>query len=300
MEELLKMLLNTISESELHSFVVIDAVESVKDQPALLQVLQRLLEINHEGKLHILVASQSSMPYRFSPGRATQLTICNEQLHCDITNHILRSLQRTALRACPTALQLRIHQKLHSNPGPSFRLAQCQLVLLSRCHTPRNAAKSLATLPNTVEDCYRKTMDDLPHSCFENAVALLQWLVIANKAFSLNEVHSILELHSGRILDAAYMHDLLTSLHPLVITIPFSARHLISSATNQYVRLSHLSVREYLSSDPTFAGLELHESIYQALMASGSQVDCEGRREELRNAAETSCTATAESIGRRS
>jgi hypothetical protein len=145
----------------------------------------------------------------------------------------------------------------------------CQLDALARCRNRATLRKSLATLPQTLDQTYDRILTAISEEDQEYAMRILQWLTFSARPLSVKEVAEVVAIDVAR--DPAFDRDEVLEDPAEVLTICSS---LVSITTNsvegvsgppqRIIALAHYSVQEYLVSDRIKQGAAKQYSMQEA------------------------------------
>ena len=130
-----------------------------------------------------------------------------------------------------------------------FRLAFCLLDTLRRC-TPSNIRKALDELPKTLDETYERVLQEIPEEKREHAHLLFQCLAIAIRPLRAEELAELFAIDfdrdGGPILKEGWRPE---SPEDAVLSACSTLIAVIEIRGSKIVQFSHLSVKEYLTSD---------------------------------------------------
>src|SRR5271170_3319178 len=135
-----------------------------------------------------------------------------------------------------------------------FRWAVCQLDALTKCLNLRKLREAMADLPNTLDGTYDRILCAIDKEYSQDALKILQWLVYSRRPLRIEEVVDIIAVDINddpkfdldrRLPDP---RDILTICSSLITTAVETINNSSRNITEEYVRLAHFSVKEYLVS----------------------------------------------------
>ena len=133
-----------------------------------------------------------------------------------------------------------------------FRWVSCQLDSLRKCRSPAALEKSLRSLPKTLYETYDRILKDIDDDDRRDALRILQWLSFSVRAISLQEAVEVLatdpEAETGSQFNPRRrLRDPLAivTICPSLVIVTENGRF----PEPRELRLTHFSVREYLTSD---------------------------------------------------
>ena len=131
-----------------------------------------------------------------------------------------------------------------------FRLAFCLLDTLRRC-TPSNIRKALNELPKTLDEMYERLLQEIPEEKQEDANRLFQCLVVAIRPLRAEELAELFAIEfdrdGGSSLKEAWRP--VESPEDAVLSACSTLIAIVEIEGSKIVQFSHLSVKEYLTSD---------------------------------------------------
>jgi len=131
-----------------------------------------------------------------------------------------------------------------------FRWVYCQLDTLRRCF-PSSIRKTLKELPETLDETYERTLEEIPKEKRQHAHRLFQCLVAAIRPLYVEELAEIFTIEFDQ--DAA--HNLMEGWRPVnpeeaVLSACSTLITVIDNdESSKIVQFSHFSVKEFLTSD---------------------------------------------------
>src|ERR1700733_14432054 len=130
-----------------------------------------------------------------------------------------------------------------------FRWVYCQLDTLRRC-MPSSILKSLNELPITLDDTYERILQGIPKEKFQHARRLFQCIVAAIRPLRVEELAEIFAIEFG----PNEVTNLVEGWRPenpedAVLSAFSSLIAIIDDHGSKLVQFSHISVKEYLTSD---------------------------------------------------
>jgi ankyrin repeat protein len=155
----------------------------------------------------------------------------------------------------------------------------CQLDALARCRNRATLRKSLATLPQTLDQTYDRILTAISKEDYEYAMRILQWLTFAARPLSVKEVAEVVAIDVAR--DPAFncdevLEDPLEALNicSSLITVTTTKVERSSSPPQQILALAHYSVQEYLTSERIKQGLAKQYSMQEVICHSAITKGC--------------------------
>ena len=131
-------------------------------------------------------------------------------------------------------------------------MADCQLDALQTCLTMENLITVLDSLPSTLNDTYAQILGNIEMAYRELAIKAFRWLIHSQKSITLDEMVDILAIDLAvqpsfnpdrRLIEKEEVSQICSNLIEVSSCLDKS----------KSVRLAHLSVREYLTSNQILA-----------------------------------------------
>jgi ankyrin repeat protein len=130
-----------------------------------------------------------------------------------------------------------------------FRWVFCQLEVLRLCF-PANLRRSLEELPKSLDETYKRILNEINNANHVHAYRLLQCLAVALRPLRVEELAEVLafDLSAGGIpkLNAEWRWD---DQEEAVLSACSSLVSVITDDGSRVVQFSHFSVKEFLTSD---------------------------------------------------
>ncbi|RDW93506.1 uncharacterized protein DSM5745_00828 [Aspergillus mulundensis] len=239
-------------------YIVIDALDECTDRKNVMWLMQKFTSW-WKAELHLCVSSRqekdiNKVLQQIVPENG-RIVLDKERVNADIHHYLRRRLQVDEgfdkWRKLPNTAQ-EIERKIMDKADGMFRWAVCQLNSIRGCLDLPMLRDTLSSLPDTMEETYSRILSTIADSHKNYALRILQWLVYAVRPLMIEEIIDVLavsfneEGHAfdprNRLLDVEDILSICSSL----VTIEKSGQGLL-------VKLSHLSVRDYLVSSHTQA-----------------------------------------------
>ncbi|MCJ1270793.1 hypothetical protein MMC22_010690 [Lobaria immixta] len=277
--------LRDILEDSLETYIILDALDECVDRQELLKLIQQFVDWKIES-LHVLVTSRKERDIEtaLDPLCTGQISVHDAQDNHDIEMYIDERLKSDSkLKMWPVKIREEINERLKSDAHGMFQWVVCQLDALRRCVRLDRLRKALKSLPQELDETYDRILQNLDSENAEDAFTVLQWLTFSLRAVQIEEIAAVisvdvecdLELDVERsLIEPRALLEICSSL----VTTSNSTLEHPSGERNRIeeLRLSHFSVKEYLTSErirsrPTarFGILEIpaHLSIAQTCLA---------------------------------
>ncbi|MCJ1467598.1 hypothetical protein MMC07_006223 [Pseudocyphellaria aurata] len=248
----IKVEFQSIVKHSEQTFIVIDGLDECpigdieKSRGKVLALLTELSGWNLPS-LHVLVTSrrEHDIDHALEPlVTRPPISIQTRQVQSDIHKYIKSQLANDLdLKRWPSAIKEEIEIALTERACGMFRWAFCQVDSLKRCIGPKDIREALKSLPETLDDFYARTLQDIDKNHHQIAFKALRWLVFSKRPLRIEELAEAMVVEpratpafdpTERLFDP---HDLLKVLSSLV------------TVHREYIRLAHFSVEEYLLSN---------------------------------------------------
>ncbi|KAF2628636.1 hypothetical protein BU25DRAFT_420606 [Macroventuria anomochaeta] len=169
------------------------------------------------------------------------------------------------------AIRQEIETALMRGARGMFRWAVCQLDTLVNCRNRAMLRKSLATLPQTLDQTYDRILSAISREDCEYAMRILQWLTFSARPLSVEEIAEVIAIDVARkpAFDRnEVLEDPLEALNicSSLVTITTNKVEGIPGRAQRIIALAHYSVQEYLVSNRIKQG--------QAKQYSMQDVEC--------------------------
>ncbi|KAI0572068.1 multiple ankyrin repeats single kh domain protein [Pyrenophora tritici-repentis] len=226
--------------------------------------------------LHLLMTSRKERDIETSlegyVGEKDAVCLQKDVVNQDIQRYVqqrLRDDKGLAKWNKDAAVRQEIDDALMSEARGMFRWAVCQLDTLAKCRNLVMLRKSLATLPQTLDQTYERILTAISEEDCVYAMRILQWLSFSARPLSVEEIAEVVAIDVTRDLafdrdevleDPLEVLDICSSL--VTITTNEVDRRL--GSTQRIVALAHHSVQEYLVSDRIKQGLAKQYSMQEA------------------------------------
>ncbi|KAG9311679.1 ankyrin repeat-containing domain protein [Chiua virens] len=226
--------------------IVIDALDECNHVEELLNALVEMSKSN----LRLLVISRPLQVIKDSLSELPLISMdgMKYEVMTDIKLHITRVLDsHRRLRIMDSNLKQEIYSILSKKADGMFRWVQCQLDILKRCMTPARIREALDDLPTDLYATYSRILLRIDLIDEEEIVRrALEWVVAALAPLQLSQLMEGLSIDlEKRVLDhtCGPVHGpaLLDALGSLVA----------HDELTDVIILSHFSVKEYLTGEPT-------------------------------------------------
>ncbi|KAH6875175.1 hypothetical protein BKA58DRAFT_418768 [Alternaria rosae] len=259
----LRALLEVISQAVqefTQVYVVLDALDECTQRSELMDMLETMAGWPLDN-LHLLMTSRKEREIETS----LESYVREEDAVClqrdivdqDIQRYVQQRLhddKGLAKWSKDAAIRQEIEAALMGGARGMFRWAVCQLDTLAKCRNLVMLRKSLATLPQTLDQTYDRILTAISEEDCVYAIRILQWLTFSTRPLSVREVAEVVAIDIARepafdrnevLVDPLEALDICSSL----VTVTENEAEKRSRPANLIIALAHYSVQEYLVSD---------------------------------------------------
>ncbi|KAF7979993.1 hypothetical protein HWV62_40082 [Athelia sp. TMB] len=248
----LQLTLQLIIDSFERTYIVIDALDECADRANVISWIKRLTR-RKVGKVHVLFSSrpETDIEEEFDYlGTLIRVPLAGHAAENDIKTYLNAMLSKMTKWDAQT--RSRVREVLLRGAGGMFRWVALQIAELSECHSPRTVEAQLRSLPKDLEGIYEKILarSKNPHELRQ----FLLWLAFSNCPLEVEELADVIAIDSSADLPT-YAEDLryFCPTNTLVVCSGFVARfgafQLFNKDPLGFVKLAHMSVKEYLISE---------------------------------------------------
>ncbi|KND87255.1 Ankyrin repeat domain-containing protein 17 [Tolypocladium ophioglossoides CBS 100239] len=234
-------------------YVVLDALDESTTRTELLSWIRDMASKPGLGHVQLLYTSRPESEFLrdipSSIGEQNCLVLDKQAINADIRSYVTAQIsQRRDFqdKPLPQHLHEQIRKKVGDGADGMFRWAFCQLDSLARCRHEAAIEKALASLPQNLNETYRRMIESIPAEMKSDAIRLLQFLVHCPRPLTLAEAKEVIatqieeELRRFDIKRRLYSDTDLLDYCPGLVTI---------DAEHEELHLAHFSVKEYLVND---------------------------------------------------
>jgi hypothetical protein len=224
--------------------VMVDGLDECTDVEEAAGGLARL--VDQQCNIRILVTSRNLSEIEAFLGQARRIRLEQHKDHqqADIStySHARLHADRGLSRLSPS-IQTEITTGITSKADGMFRWAQCQLDTMASLRTPRAIRSSLQTLPLGLDETYTRILRAVPASDVEFVRKILLCTSFSIRPMKITEIHEAIAIESetGEVDD----ENRLSSPDDVLAL----CRSLVTVSGGSTLRISHLSVRDFLLSD---------------------------------------------------
>ncbi|PSN64889.1 HET-domain-containing protein [Corynespora cassiicola Philippines] len=258
-----------------HVYVVLDALDECTQRSELMDMLETVVGWQLDN-LHLLMTSRKERDIESSLEEyiRDEDTVC---LQRDVVDQDIQRYVQQRLRVDKdlakwnkdAVVRQKIEATLMGGARGMFRWAVCQLDTLGKCCNRAMLHRSLATLPQTLDQTYDRILTAISEEYTEYAMRILQWLTFSARPLSVEEIAEVVAIDVAR--DPAFdrdevLEDPLEALNicSSLVTITTNGADGRSRPAQQIVALAHYSVQEYLVSDRIRQGSAKQYSMQEA------------------------------------
>ncbi|KAE8380182.1 hypothetical protein BDV26DRAFT_290576 [Aspergillus bertholletiae] len=223
-----------------HLFLIFDALDECPDNEVyernlLFQVLKGLID-DHGKKVHLLATSRYEENIRYHLDDSMKIDL-EDRMNDDVEAFVRNALDYGKLSRWKKekGVNDQILAKLLDTEEPRrFRWADLQIKRLEKCKKKDKITESLETIPKSLEETYRRILEEVPEDEQKDARSILTWLSFSLVPLELEAVAAVVGFsHPESVVETCTTY--------LVTVSP-------SSGT---IKLAHFSVKEFLVvSDP--------------------------------------------------
>ncbi|OJZ87121.1 hypothetical protein ASPFODRAFT_44747 [Aspergillus luchuensis CBS 106.47] len=230
--KLAEILDNLLETSQGEFFLILDALDECpatgdNERSSLLQFLEELLK-KHQTKLHILATSRPEPDIR-SRLEQYQRVDLEAGLSGDVETFVRAQVAHGRLCEWGESLKKRTLERLLDIPERRFRWADLQIKRLEKSKTEEAFQKALDSIPVTLEDTYKDTLERISPDDREAARTILIWLSFSAVPLDLKTIAAVVSFR--------FPEDVVTTCTTSLVTV---------SISDDTVRLAHFSVKEFL------------------------------------------------------
>ncbi|GLB11572.1 hypothetical protein AtubIFM57258_008442 [Aspergillus tubingensis] len=221
-----------LESSQGEVFLILDALDECPatgddGRSSLLQFIVELLG-KHQSKMHILATSRPEPDIRSRLERFQSVDL-ETGLGQDVETFVRDQVAHGRLREWGESVKKRTLEKLLDIPERRFRWADLQIKRLQGSKTEAAFHKTLDSIPVTLEDTYKDTLERLSPEDREAARTILIWLSFSAAPLDLKTVAAVVSFR--------FPEDVVTTCTTSLVTV---------SMSDNTVRLAHFSVKEFL------------------------------------------------------
>lgn len=243
--------LREVLEETQHVYIIVDAIDECENRVETLEVLRKLALWNLQG-LHLMVTSRSERDFEDSFQGFHQIGLEGEEHNKDIERYVRQQLlEEREWHKWSAEVQQQITAVVVEKAEDMFRLAKLHLDRLQKCKIRQALQQTMRALPLTLHDTYDRILTNIALEYCPDALRILSWVCFSMRPLTLPELAAALAVdldsleydHMQEYQDADEILDICGSL-------------LKRSEENgkPVVKLSHASVKDYLTSNRNLRG----------------------------------------------
>ncbi|KAL0935964.1 ankyrin repeat protein [Colletotrichum truncatum] len=235
--------------------IIVDAVDECIKRTELLKWIQSIVSNPNLAHVQFLVTGRSEEEFvrgfKSIFGENNCIPLEKDSVNADIRSYISARLKESEefkkWASTPSVLQS-IQDEIGHKADGMFRWAACQLDSLEACLDREELQTALKSLPKDLDATYSRIIQNIPQHRKNKAIRLLQFLVCADRALTLQEAVDLIavRIESGggfnpedRLPDPEDITRFCPSLITLVEASNFVKARVV-------LQLAHFSVKEYL------------------------------------------------------
>ena len=234
--------------------IVLDALDECADTEALMVHLQTLSdEGNVNFRIFLTSRLNADISDAFQDIKHLELTMDTKVIQQDIETYVRGEVQEAVhkkrIKLRDAKLQDQIIQSLSVKADGMFQWVKCQMDQIRRLKTDKAIRQCLESLPRGLNETYLQLLQRMTQSRQEDEIVqtsrMMRWLVHSTRLLTVEELSQAIAIERDQVqYDASAAltdpTDLLNLGYGLVV---------FSSDKRRSLRLSHFSVREFLTSD---------------------------------------------------
>ncbi|KAF1362396.1 hypothetical protein EJ07DRAFT_107576, partial [Lizonia empirigonia] len=231
--------------------MIVDAIDECANRAETLEVLRKLVLWNLSG-LHLMVTSRSERDFEDSFKGFHRIGLVGEEHNKDIERYVRqRLLEEREWHKWSTEVQQQITTVVVEKAEDMFRLAKLHLDRLQKCKNRQALQQTLRALPLTLYDTYDRILTNIASEYCPDALRILSWACFAMRPLTLSELAATLAVD----LDSLE-YDNMQVYQDADDILDICGSLLKRSEENgrPVVKLSHASVKDFLTSDRILRG----------------------------------------------
>ncbi|KAI4934090.1 hypothetical protein J4E86_011472 [Alternaria arbusti] len=284
-----------------HVYVVIDALDESAKRVELMELLETLAGWQLDMS-HLLMTSRKERDIEMSLNtfvlKDNMICLQRGVVDADILRFVQQKLsddKRLAKWNKNAEVRQEVETALMRGAQGMFRWATCQLDVIAECRNLSMLRKSLATLPQTLDQTYDRILTAIKEEDRMYTIRILQWLTFSARPLSLEEVAEVAAIDVARepafdcdevLVDPLEALEICSSLVTVKMEESDSYRDWILDMDQDYysepevlsgiVTLAHYSVQEYLVSERIKLGPAKQYSMTESGCHKAMTIGCLG------------------------
>ncbi|KAF1925827.1 HET-domain-containing protein [Didymella exigua CBS 183.55] len=258
-------------------FILIEALDECTQRRELMDVLD-IVAWWQLDNVHLLMTSRKERDIESSLESYVkeENTICLQSaVDKDIQRYVQQRLgddKGLAKWNKDAAVRQEIEAALMRGAHGMFRWAVCQLDTLAKCRNRAMLRKSLATLPQMLDQTYDRILTAISEEDCDYAMRILQWLTFSARPLLVEEIAEVVAIDVAR--DPAFDRDEMLEDPLEALDICSNLVTIIPNSTQRIIALAHYSIQEYLVSDRIKQGQAKQYSMQEAKCHSAILKSC--------------------------
>ena len=239
-------------------YVVVDALDECQERTSLFSGLKTIQSWNEE-HLHILVTSRREPEIKdiLRPLATDTIALEESVVDGDIITYVRYRLQHDRrLSKWPDDIRSKIESALVKGANGMFRWVVCQLDAIQSCMKVSLLRKALQALPQTLDETYARMLAQIAEEHIEDTRRILSCLICAFQPLTIEELAETVAI----VVEGDHYYDVENQLQEPRDILAICSGLVCSSNLSREdegrkdtqvegLRLSHFSVKEYLTSD---------------------------------------------------
>ncbi|KZP14979.1 hypothetical protein FIBSPDRAFT_751110, partial [Athelia psychrophila] len=258
-----------------HVYIVIDALDECADRDKLLCWVNDISRCPR-GKLHTMLSSRRERDIEdnlVGINGLEHVSFAGGSANPDIVKFVDEKLVKLIIWIkLDPEIQMLVRDALLEGADGSFRWVALQLFELSRCPNVRTLKQTLRALPKDLEETYRQLLSKSSQA--DDLRRFLNWVAFSARPITLEELAEVVTVDFQSVGRPCYDHELRYMDPRDVLTVcsgfitefkgAFNFSPVSQILLTRYlgiVKLSHMSVKDYLLSDEISSGVAAYYSI---------------------------------------
>ncbi|KIJ47090.1 hypothetical protein M422DRAFT_164569, partial [Sphaerobolus stellatus SS14] len=244
-----------------HTYILLDALDEIAadERTSLLKALNEIITNARLSNINLLMTSRRE-PYLvdgFHNLLLEEISWTTSNVDEDINLYVTEIVDKEPkLSRWSVELRVEIVQTLSNKAKGMFRWIECQVDVLKKCRRPYDVKKALGSLPQTLDETYKRILLAVEEEDRIYVARLLTWVIFTPEPLCLDLLAEaiIFELDSSelnpdqRFADPNDILDLCRNMFgdSSSCSIPRFDGH---KEHHSHLTLSHYSIQEYLLSE---------------------------------------------------